>query len=32
MLLRPTLVAQGLSARLTGYILEALIPQGELKE
>ena len=29
---RPTLVAQGVSVRLTGHILEALLPQGELKE
>ena len=28
----PTVVAQGVSARLTGHILEALLPQGELKE
>ena len=28
----PTLVAQGVSARLTGHILEALLLQGELKE
>ena len=26
----PALVAQGVSTRRTGYILEALIPQGEL--
>ena len=28
----PTLVAQGVSGRLTGHILEDLLPQGELKE
>ena len=28
----PTLVAQGVSAPLTGHILEALLPQGEFKE
>ena len=28
----PTLVAQGVSARLTRHILEALLPRGELKE
>ena len=28
----PTLVAQGVSGHLTGHILEALLPQGELKE
>ena len=28
----PNLVTQGVSARLTGHILEALLPQGELKE
>ena len=27
----PTLMAQGVSACLTGYILEALLPEGELK-
>ena len=28
----PTLVAQGVSAGLTGHRLDALLPQGELKE
>ena len=28
----PALVAQGVSARRTGHILEALLPQGELRE
>ena len=31
-LICPTLVAQGVSARFTGHILEVLFPQGELKE
>ena len=31
-LLCPTLVAQGVSAHLTGHMLAALLPQGELKE
>ena len=29
---RPALVAQGVSTRRTGHILEALLPQGELRE
>ena len=29
---RPALVAQGVSMRRTGHILEALLPQGELRE
>ena len=28
----PALVAQGVSTRRTGHILEALLPQGELRE
>lgn len=32
MSLSPTLVAQGESAPLTGHIMEALLPQGDLKE
>ena len=28
----PALVAQGVSARYTRHILEALLPQGELRE
>ena len=28
----PALVVQGVSARLTGYILEALLLQGELED
>ena len=28
----PALVAQGVSAHRTGHILEALLPQGELRE
>ena len=31
-LTRPALVAQGVSTRRTGHILEALLPQGELRE
>ena len=31
-LICPTPVAQSVSARLTGHILEALLPQEELKE
>ena len=30
--IRLTLVAELVSVRLTGHILEALLPQGELKE
>ena len=29
---RPALVAQGVSTRRIGHILEALLPQGELRE
>ena len=32
MCIRPALVAQGVSTRRTGHILEALLPQGELRE
>ena len=31
-IISPALVAQGVSARHTGHILEALLPQGELRE